>query len=201
MHLIHKGSVLRKRFNGPLTRYANLQIAHVSRMPGTLSPWSTSRKPLVSDPCVHHARALMHLGIAKPRWREKRSRHSWRMRNPPFCISGKRSMPWHHCVQAKKIGWHLRPFGNSATCCQHSAMVAYISHESPRQLLHVSCNAEPILAYYDVFATTLYCQCQWLLCLKTLGPDENDHYLADVTFQMDFHAWLFLYFLRISLNK
>ena len=36
--------------------------------------------------------ALMHVGIANPRWRGKRSRHSRRMRNIQFYISGKRSM-------------------------------------------------------------------------------------------------------------
>ena len=32
----------------------------------------------------------MHVGIANPRWRGKRSRHSRRMRNPQFYISAKR---------------------------------------------------------------------------------------------------------------
>ena len=36
----------------------------------------------------------MHVGIAKPRWRGKRSRHSRRMRNPQFCVSGKKP---HQC--------------------------------------------------------------------------------------------------------
>ena len=31
---------------------------------------------------VRHTRAVMHVGIAYPRWRGKRSRHSRRMRNP-----------------------------------------------------------------------------------------------------------------------
>ena len=34
----------------------------------------------------------MHVGIANPRWRGKRSRHSRRMRNPQFYLSGERSM-------------------------------------------------------------------------------------------------------------
>ena len=38
------------------------------------------------------ARAVMHVGIVNPRWRGKRSRHSRRMRNPHFHVSGKRSM-------------------------------------------------------------------------------------------------------------
>ena len=39
----------------------------------------------------------MHVGIANMRWRGKRSRHSRRMRNPQFYVSGKRPMevfPW-----------------------------------------------------------------------------------------------------------
>ena len=55
------------------------------------------RKPLVSDPSMHHgtcvyARAVMHAGIANLRWWGKRSRHSRRLRNPQFYVSGKRPM-------------------------------------------------------------------------------------------------------------
>ena len=38
------------------------------------------------------ARVVKHVGIANARWRGKRSRHSRRMRNPQFCVSGKRPM-------------------------------------------------------------------------------------------------------------
>ena len=46
---------------------------------------------------VRHARAVMHVGIASQQFplkseAEKRSRHSRRMRNPQFWVSGKRSM-------------------------------------------------------------------------------------------------------------
>ena len=44
---------------------------------------------------VGDARALMHVGIDKPRWRGKRSRYSRRMRNQQFYASGKRPM---HCL-------------------------------------------------------------------------------------------------------
>ena len=55
------------------------------------------RKPLVrrslhASRHVRHPRALMHVGIANPRWRGKRSRNSRRMRNPQFYVSGKRPM-------------------------------------------------------------------------------------------------------------
>ena len=63
------------------------------------------RKPLVSNPDMHHgtcvtrtsrhgrhARVEMHVGVANPRCRGKRSRRSRRMRNPQFYVSGKRPM-------------------------------------------------------------------------------------------------------------
>ena len=40
------------------------------------------KNPLGSDPGVHDARAVMHIGNAKPRWRGKRSRHSRRIARP-----------------------------------------------------------------------------------------------------------------------
>ena len=39
---------------------------------------------------VRNARAVIHVGIASPRRRGKRSRYSRRMRNPQFYLSGKR---------------------------------------------------------------------------------------------------------------
>ena len=54
-------------------------------------PWNTMVfLPLISYPGMHHARDVMHVGIANPRWRGKRSRHSRCMRNPQFYVSGKR---------------------------------------------------------------------------------------------------------------
>ena len=83
--------------HGPLTRYAKLRVAHAPGMPGTFSP-----PPLVSDPDMHHGTCLTHVPWCMPgsltsgslwnRWRRKRSRHSQRMRNPQFCVSGKRPM-------------------------------------------------------------------------------------------------------------
>ena len=47
----------------------------------------------------------MHVGIANPRWRGKRSRHSRRMRNPQFYVSGKRPIPLYirHCHYVSKL--------------------------------------------------------------------------------------------------
>ena len=83
--------------SGALSKYAKLRVAHAPGMPGTfsLTPW-------VSDPDMHHGTCVAHVpwcmsgsltnGFLWNRWREKRSQHSWRMRNPQFCVSGKRSM-------------------------------------------------------------------------------------------------------------
>ena len=80
---------------GPLTRYVKLRVAHAPGMPGTFSPQSR-----VSDPDMHHGTCVTHVPWCMPgsltcgflwsRWRGKRSRHSRRMRNPQFYVSGKR---------------------------------------------------------------------------------------------------------------
>ena len=76
-----------------------MRVAHAPRMPGVFSP------PLrVSDPYMHHGTCVTYVpwcmsGLLTSdflwsRWRRKRSRYSRRMRNPQFCVSGKR--PMHH---------------------------------------------------------------------------------------------------------
>ena len=84
-------------YHGPLARYANLRVAHALGMPGTFSP-----PPRVSDPYMHHGTCVTHVpgcmpgsltsGFLWSRWRGKRSRHSRRMRNLQFYVSGKRPM-------------------------------------------------------------------------------------------------------------
>ena len=92
----------------PLTRYVKLRVAHAPGMPGTFSP-----APQVSDPDMHHGTCVTHVpwwmpgsltsGFLWMRWRGKRPRHSRRMRNPQFYVSGKRpivrmysyTLTWH----------------------------------------------------------------------------------------------------------
>ena len=71
--------------------------AHAPGMPGTFSP-----SLQVSDPDMHHGTYVTHVpwcmpgslhsGLLWSRWPGKRFRHSRRMRNPQFCIFGKRPM-------------------------------------------------------------------------------------------------------------
>ena len=68
-------------FEGPLTRYVKLRVSHA---PGTFPNHQLQRKPLVSDPGMHHGmcvtRAVMHIEIGNP----------WCLRKQQFYISGKR---------------------------------------------------------------------------------------------------------------
>ena len=80
---------------GPLTRYVKLWVAHAPGMPVTFFPPPTSKETASyrsrhASRHVPYARAVMHVGIANPRWRGKRSRHSRRMRNSLLYVSGKR---------------------------------------------------------------------------------------------------------------
>ena len=82
---------------GPLARYVKFWVAHVPGMPGAFSP-----PPWVSDPEMHHGTCVAHVpwcmsgsltsGFLWSRWRGKRSRYYRRMRNPRFCVYGKRPM-------------------------------------------------------------------------------------------------------------
>ena len=74
-------------------------------MPGTFSP-----PPRVSGPVRHHGTCVTHVpwcmsgsltsGFLWSRWRGKRSRHSRRMRNPQFYVSGKRHIDTYFVVVA-----------------------------------------------------------------------------------------------------
>ena len=83
--------------HGFLTRYAKLRVAHAPGMPGTFSLPPTSKENASqrsrhASRHVRDARAVMHVGIAIPRWRGKRSRNFRRMRKTQFYVCGKRPM-------------------------------------------------------------------------------------------------------------
>ena len=102
---------------GLLTRYVQLGVARAPGMPGTFSP-----PPRVSYPDMHHGTCVTHApwcmpgsltsGFLLSRCREKRSRHSQRMRNPQFYVSGKRPKPSHwvfimgNLEGTERVYWH-----------------------------------------------------------------------------------------------
>ena len=61
------------------------------------------RKPLVSDPSMHHGTCVTHVLWCMPwsltrRWRGKRAWHSRCMRNPQCCVSGRRRIGLRHSL-------------------------------------------------------------------------------------------------------
>ena len=102
--------------HGSLTRYVKLRVAHAPGMPGTFSP-----PPRPSDPDMHDSASVTHVPWCMPGsltsgflwtwWRGKRSRHSWRMRNQHFYVSGKRPIA---CINVGwDIQWHTALLGQS----------------------------------------------------------------------------------------
>ena len=83
--------------HGLLVRYRKLRVVHARAMPGTFSP-----PPRVSEPHMHHGTCVTHVPWCMPgsltssflwsRWQGRRSRHSQRMRNTQFYVSGKRTI-------------------------------------------------------------------------------------------------------------
>ena len=72
----------------PLARYLKLRVVHAPGMPGTFS-----RQLRVSYPDMPWCMpGSLTSGFLLSRWSGKRSRHSRRMRNPQFYVSGKRPM-------------------------------------------------------------------------------------------------------------
>ena len=91
-------------YSWAFTRHAQLRVAHDTGMTGTF--YSTSKKPQVSDPGMHHGTYVTHVpwymvGWLTRRWRGKRSQHSRRMSNPQFYVSGKR--PYTHSRDALQV--------------------------------------------------------------------------------------------------
>ena len=84
-------------YHVPLTRCVKLRVVHAPGMPGSFFP-----SPRVSNPDMHHGTCVTHVPWCMPRsltsgflwnrWRGKRFLHSRHMRNPQFCVSGKRLM-------------------------------------------------------------------------------------------------------------
>ena len=53
---------------GPLTRYVQFRVVHAPGMPRTFSRYWFLRKPLVSDPGMHHATCVTHVPWYMSEW-------------------------------------------------------------------------------------------------------------------------------------
>ena len=117
----------------PMARCDKLRVVHTPGIPGMFSP-----PPRVSDPDMHHGMCVMHVPWCMPGSLTigyvgggGRSRHSRRMRNPQFYVSGIRPM-WRHCdsrpIDVAGDGRVLGiPAVSSWRCCQLSWSVLYLS--------------------------------------------------------------------------
>ena len=107
--------ILQQPKRGPLARYLNLRVAHTRECRERFYPLAR-----VSDPDMHHGTCVTHMpwcmsgsltsGFLRFRWRGKRSRHSRRMRNPQFYVSGKSPMgckPLHKFLVRDIMIWFI----------------------------------------------------------------------------------------------
>ena len=68
-----------------------LSYAKLRRSDLAVSAWALYHiRKIAGCACAGNVFPVMHVGIANPLWWGKRSRHSRRMRNPQFYVSGKR---------------------------------------------------------------------------------------------------------------
>ena len=61
-----RGTMQRTCRHGSLNKYAKLRVAHVPRMPECFPCHRHQRKPLVSDPCMHHGTCVTHVPWCMP---------------------------------------------------------------------------------------------------------------------------------------
>ena len=85
-------------WNMPMGLLPDKQNCGLRMRPGTFSP-----PPRFSDPDMHHGTCMatcmpgsLISGFLWSRCWGKRSKHSRRMHNPQFCVSGKRPMAWFY---------------------------------------------------------------------------------------------------------
>ena len=101
----------------------------------------------VSDPDMHHGACVTHVpwwmtesltsGFLWSRWRGKRSRHSRRMRNQQFCVSGKRPMktfPFKLISTSTIVIWafqlhgHYKSVGVFWKIHKQYVLIGYVNH-------------------------------------------------------------------------
>ena len=166
-------------YNWPLERYVELRVAHA---PGTFSP------PLrVCDPDMYHDTCVTHVPWCMPgsltsgflwiRLRGKRSRHSRRMRNLQFYLSGKRSMAYPILGH----GWVLVHLRLRRRCLLICALISSSNRKYP---------PFPLLSYFSV-VVCLRCLLHYILLLIAYIFRENREFVfIIVQFMMSANNWI-----------
>ena len=96
---------------GLLPDTKKLRVAHAPGMPRTFPSPPTSKETASyrfrhASRHVRHTLAMMHVGIATPRWRGKHSRRYRRICNPQFYVSGKRPIAGKINLLASALSLH-----------------------------------------------------------------------------------------------
>ena len=96
---------------GLLPGTKKMRVAHAPGMPRTFPSPPTSKETASyrfrhASRHVHHTLAMMHVGIAKPRWRGKHSRRYRRMCNRQYYVSGKRPIAGKINLLASALSLH-----------------------------------------------------------------------------------------------
>ena len=157
---------------------------------------------------VHDAHAVMHVGIANPRYRENSSRHSRCMHNPQVYVSGKRPIVLFSLHTANThIGWKhicLPPFTSSSQRSNLSNP-SILSSPITRRLEYnghlnilIGPRAAPVTNWeckYNKRPFQLHSIIPWVICTRPLTVClERDKCLRRklelfrVTFPL-YHAW------------
>ena len=203
-----KSSLTTTSPHGPLTRYAKLRVAHAPGMPGTISP-----PPRVSDPDMHHGTCVTHVPWCMPgsltscflwsRCQGKRSRHPWRIRNPQFCVSGKRTMlvgdtytgDFNRCLSSHIVNKKRYPCSKNQTSLVHILLKPTLGTPkqlqdltragevvNPTQIGHTKATKSLTLSWEP---PTAYQHCGHTLIIEHTPLDctalqQNEYYTADL---------------------
>ena len=120
--------------DGPLTRYVKLWVVHAPGMPGTFS-----LAPRVSDPDIHQGTCVTHVpwcmlgsltsGFLWIQWWGKRSRHSRRMHNPQFEVTGKRPIATY--TASKLVSYYVLQVNVTGTSQFSESLDYSLFHQVP----------------------------------------------------------------------
>ena len=139
--------------------------------------------PRASDSNMHHGTCLTHVPWCMPgsltssfiwsRWRGKRSRHSRRMRNPQFYVSGKRPMVGENYVVCAwtELEVVMPPWVRAVTTKLSLGQSCHFNSSAPgRHGRHFTDNI-----FIHVFVNEKFCILIWIsLKFVPKGPIENN---------------------------
>ena len=142
-------------YHGTLTRYVKLRVAHAPGMPGKFSPPPTSKETASkgsrhASRHVRDTRAVMHVGIANPRWpgNVPGIPGACATRNFTYLVRG----PWH--------AYYFSLLFVSYKCRQmDELLLSWKKHNAPnlrvplfQEYIDITCQQRKVLTYHTKVA-------------------------------------------------